>query len=323
MIRVTRQGNKLVSDNNGEHQATTNSVTDSTTAHYYKLAGQSLVFQNEVDALSAFSAGSASESYSKILNGLAEQITVSAAEGKLKYQGFAPFDNVMRDVKYWEYNHLFRIDVDDLPICLVDVKNQHIHVLNEASFDQRLNLEVVTGPAVIVLLALKGVYCLHAGAIATEFGNIAFIAESGVGKSTLSAHIDTQWQQLADDILPIHLRSDRYQIFDYPQLKLPVNATELPQPQNCTLDLIIRLSAEESDTIEFSRLPRTDALIQIVRHTVAARLFDTSLMIEHSRFAKFLSGEIPVVELKYPRDLTRLNQLRFAILKYLRKQEYD
>jgi len=320
MIRVTKQGHKPLAPENG---ALVDGAAHDLTAHYYTLAGQNIVFETEVNALQAFSDGVGSESYSEILVELAARMPVDEVQGKLTYEGSAPFADVVRNVKCWECDHLIRIDVDDTSICLVDVDNHHIHVLNEESFDQALNLQVVTGPALIILLATKGIYCLHASSIGTQFGNIAFIAESGVGKSTLGAHIDSNWQQLADDILPLHQRGDHYQMFDYPQLKLPRNATELPQPRNSMLDLIIRLSNEESQEMEFTRLPRTEGLIEIVRHTVAAKLFDNALMIEHVRFAKFLSGEVPVVELKYPRNLERLNHLRFAIFKYLRNHDFD
>lgn len=50
---------------------------------------------------------------------------------------------------------------------------------------------------------LVGTPALHASAVATEQGTIAFIAGSGAGKSTLAAHLSRRWALVADDYLPL------------------------------------------------------------------------------------------------------------------------
>ena len=72
-----------------------------------------------------------------------------------------------------------------------------------------------------------------------------------------------------------------------------------------------------SNSISFSVLPRVQAMLQIVRHTVAAKLFDTDTLREHARFAKKVSTLVPVVEVSYPRDLDKLDYLRQSIIDYL------
>jgi hypothetical protein len=60
------------------------------------------------------------------------------------------------------------------------------------------------------------------------------------------------------------------------------------------------------------------AMLQVVRHTVAAKLFDATTLREHARFAKKVSSLVPVIEVSYPRDLDKLDQLRHSIIDYLR-----
>lgn len=50
---------------------------------------------------------------------------------------------------------------------------------------------------------LLGAPALHASAVATEQGTIAFVGGSGAGKSTLAAYLSKRWALVADDYLPL------------------------------------------------------------------------------------------------------------------------
>jgi len=268
--------------------------------------------------LASFTKGPATPSQSQLLTIISYAPLLSAVNAELQYAGEAQVEGRMQEVECWRKNHFLQIDVQGSPICVVNLNEQHIHVLNENSFDNQLNLEVVIGPALILLLALKGTYCLHAGAIATPYGNIGLIAESGLGKSTLSSHIDSNWQQISDDILPLFYKEERFRLGEFPQLKLAESRCLTKMRQGSSLDLIFRLTDKESSEIHFVPLRRTDALLQIVRHTVAARLFDNNMMKQHAKFAKRLSGVAPVIELSYPRQIDQLDILRDQIVDYLK-----
>ncbi|NND00422.1 MAG: hypothetical protein HKN85_09595 [Gammaproteobacteria bacterium] len=288
----------------------------------YLIAGQSLVFESPVPALAAFAETDIVRGSATIEMPADTPRPMDPESAELHYQGMAQFENRQQQVRCWRRNNILQIDVADRPICQVDLENDRIHQFNNRSFDDRLNLEVITGPALIMLLAKKGVYCLHAGAVSTPFGNIALIAESGVGKSTLSAPVNEQWQQLSDDILPFSRHDNGCHdtsifIANFPQLKLPGNAVAIAPPPEATVDLILRLSAQSSEATEFRRLGKSEALLELVRHTVAAKLFVPSQMGSLTGFAEILSRATPVVELTYPRDLRRLPQVQKAILNYL------
>lgn len=69
--------------------------------------------------------------------------------------------------------------------------------------------EVLLGPALLLQLAWRPVFTLHAGAVEVNGSVIALCAESGVGKSTLArgcaCACACAGQAVADDILPLRL----------------------------------------------------------------------------------------------------------------------
>lgn len=292
-------------------------------AHNYRIANYELVIQEPVTALLAFSEGEASETYNASLANMDKPELLNADNAELEYAGNAPLADGDREVEYWALGKQRQINVAGKPVCHINLSERHIHLLNDRGFDDRLNLEVVTGPALIVLLARENIYCLHAGAVSTEHGNIAFIAESGVGKSTLSADLDESWRQLADDILPVQIRYTTSYLSNFPQLKLPGAQVLQPIFGEMCLDLVVRLNEEPADEVSFNELSKTDAVLAIVRHTVAARLYDKKQMTAHTSFAKRLCSNITVVELNYPRDPKQLPMLRQSIIDYLQLDKFD
>jgi len=312
-------------------QAISEPLSNNVDAYHYNIAGQQLVFLNQVASLKEFESGPVSFSYQQLFSGRKPQYErLSVNNASLIYFGRAPFNNKTQDLRYWRKQNIAQIDVAGTPVCQVDFATDQIYLLNARSFDERLNLEVVTGPALITLLAKHNVYCLHAGAVSTSVGNIVLIAESGTGKSTLSAHTSVQdpnynWRQITDDILPLSTKTDGGQasflLPDFPQLKLPNAVPQSRVLRDRNLDYILRLNPEPSESIEFRALPRTEAMLQVVRHTVAAKLFGDSTMRRHARFAKNVSRNAPVFEVSYPRNLNALPDLRKRIIDYLHTQK--
>lgn len=328
MIRVTRY--RAVIDVPAEEEADSSRedsqmVVERIEPHRYTIAGQGLVFEDQVASLALFGQELASsqdrarmeEPY--LIEGDPHML-FHRGNAKRYYQGQAKFDSRDCDVTYWRRRGVSQIDIDGEPTCQVDFAKQRIHLLNDASFDNRVNLEVVTGPALVMLLAEQDIYCLHAGAINTSAGNIAFIAESGSGKSTLSAHVDKSWRQLSDDILPLQLNKPEriVELFtNFPQLKLDGASVVEPEILPQKLDFIIRINPEPSTDISLKDMSRADGLLQVIRHTVAGRLFGQTLMKRHAKFSKRVAGRVPVLELSYPREIAQLDDLRSTIVEHL------
>ena len=86
-----------------------------------------------------------------------------------------------------------------------------------------LFIESLLGPPLIVSLAFRDVWCLHASAVAHNGKCAVFLGDSGAGKSTLAAFMAEQagCSLVSDDILPVKMTDGKLVGFnDFPQLKL-------------------------------------------------------------------------------------------------------
>jgi len=295
-------------------------AADAQAAHY-SVAGQALVCQNSMVGLESFATGRATRSFTNLLSNFIEPSIMTAANARLCYSGRAYFDGEFRQVCYWRSGKRAQIDVDGVPVCQIDYNESHIHVLNCEPLGVGLNLELIIGPALVLLLTQHQTYCMHAGSVDTPIGRIGIIAESGAGKSTLSAHASGEWSQVTDDIMPIMVNEANGTIDvlpDFPQLKLSKHVVIDAPKERKILDCLLRINPNPSDRISFTVLPRVQAMLQVVRHTVAAKLFDTKVLHQHANFAKKVSISVPVIEVSYPRELEQLEGLRSEIIAYLK-----
>jgi len=302
---------------------TTQNSYDWSQAHVYRFAGENVLFQTPCAALRAFYVDDAPvELVVEASMMLQEHLDDEMAASKLPvvYQGQAPFGERQRQVTFRRKKEFARLEFEDELVCEIGVANNHIHLVREGGFANLINVELVTGPAMMVVLAKLKTYCLHASAVSTRAGVVAITGESGAGKSTLAWQAGDGWLQLSDDILPILYHKDREGIrvsCRFPQLKLQnaiAAGADLEEPN---LDFIIRINPEPAQCISFRVLSKTDAMLQFVRHTVAAKLFDEKIMRRHLKFANYLANKVPVIELSYPRDLLQLTDLREQIVDYL------
>ena len=169
--------------------------------------------------------------------------------------------------------------------------------------------EMALGPCLLLALALRGTFCLHASAVRGAGGAVAFLGSSGSGKSTLAAGLErsaeaADWSRLSDDLLPVRLdESGPCVLPHFPQLKLP--ALEQPSrglPETIELAAIYVLNggAEPGRGIESRVLSPRAAVAALARHTVAARLFAPELLARHFSFSAELVSRVPVRSLSYP-----------------------
>ena len=162
-----------------------------------------------------------------------------------------------------------------------------------------LLVDLVLGPALCLALALRGVFCLHAGAVEVDGRIVAFLGDSGAGKSTLARLLG--WQRAADDILPVAGPTASRPRF--PQLKLaPQDQPGAGLPEELPLAAFYCLDPP-AEAIAVRPLSSRDAALSLVRHTVAARLFDPVLLERHLGFCARVAAEVPVRALAYPREL--------------------
>ena len=301
----------------------TKNSSDWTEAQIYQFGGIEALFQTPCVALKKFHVGMASLGQVANASMIAEDhANTEYREKRLReiYSGPAPFGNKERIVSFHRRKYFCRLDFEKSPVCELDLQNLHIHLLRPGGFDNFVNVELLTGPAMMLLLARLKTYCLHASAVSTSAGVVAFIGESGAGKSTLAWEAGDAWRQLSDDILPILYEKDRRGVHasaQFPQLKLEMAASPSFSLGDLNLEYIFRINPEPTAKVAFRRMPKSEAMLQFARHTVAARLFNEKMMDRHVKFATYVANRVPMIELSYPRDLLQITSLREEIVEYL------
>lgn len=191
-------------------------------------------------------------------------------------------------------------------------------------------VEAMLGPALILALALRGVWCLHASAVAVDGGAdggvdggvVAFVGESGAGKSTLARELpklgERAYQRVADDILPLAIEAGRACVLPrFPQLKCPSDAQPgLALPPSLPLAAVYLLGPEASE-VTAEPLAGTEAALALVRHTVASRLFTPELLSHHMDFCAAVTARIPVRRLLYRRRMGELSRVEKCLRRAL------
>ena len=268
----------------------------------YQIAGQTLVADGPLPELAAFARP-----------GPAAMPAVAPAGGIPA--GASPiFDQPAwvaggeRWVTCWAAPAGYRLAVAGLGSWFVSQDGGQIGGQPPPEADAGLVRQVALGPALILALALRGIYCLHASAVQLPQGVVVFVGESGQGKSTLAQYLAGQGERrIADDLLPVVATPAGVLARPhFPQLKFAPQqqpaaglAAELP------LVAVVRL-ADDTAEIKLARLPAQQAILTPVHHTAAARLFAPPLLARQLAFGRAVAGRVPVLRLDYPRRYEQL-----------------
>jgi hypothetical protein len=217
---------------------------------------------------------------------------------------------------WWNPAGQCRLQVDHGTTWVIDrntglaevIERGHGHSLQQLQ-------EVALGPPLLLLLASHGLFALHASAAEVEGRLCAFLGPSGEGKSTLSAAAFPGWRRLADDLLPVTLFDGQPEARpDFPQLKLGVSERLHEPPLPLAACFLLASREEMQAEPECKRLPRLEAAAALLRHTMAARIFDQPLLGLHLDFVKEVVRTIPTFQLAYPRNLDELPRLRQMVM---------
>jgi hypothetical protein len=184
----------------------------------------------------------------------------------------------------------------------------------------RLDRDILVGPVLVLALALRGVWSLHASAVTCNGRALLFLGESGQGKSTLAGFLasggDPESRLVSDDILPVTLDEISMNAWPhFPQLKLPLDSQpgvrlpeRLPVGWLCLLD--------ESETPFLQRLGTAAAMQLLLRHTAGTRLFPPELLSRHLAFCAQAAARTPIFRLAFPRRMDILPDVE-ALLETL------
>jgi hypothetical protein len=190
------------------------------------------------------------------------------------------------------------------------------------------------GPALALLLSQRGLFVLHASAVEVEGCAVAFLGESGQGKSTTAAAFHAHGHPvIADDVVAVQIDDGFPAVYPgYPQLKLwpeavaalGDSAERLPQLHPDILkrgqDVRRRFVAEclplaslyvlaEGPALEIHPLRASEAAIEVVRHTYAARFLCRLGPAVHLQQSAGLVRSARVQRLQRPCSLEQLPNL--------------
>jgi energy-coupling factor transporter ATP-binding protein EcfA2 len=178
------------------------------------------------------------------------------------------------------------------------------------------------GAPLILGMALQGIFCIHASVVAGNGRLMAFVGESGRGKSTLARYLDEtsegQILRVIDDTLPISMAKAR-SVIAWPHfLQLKLNEEEQPinrVPAEMPIGVLYLLEESRPDQeVRITPLRQKEATLALVQHTVAGRLFGLALLEAHLAFCVGLVELVPIRRLVYPRTLDTLPFVKAALV---------
>lgn len=244
--------------------------------------------------------------------------TVPAADvaSRVVYDGPGWLGGVQRRVISRVGDGGYQLEVGDVGTFLVTMDGLTAAcVAVDATATPDLVEEAATGIAMVLALALQGVFCFHAGAVLAGDAVFAVLGESGSGKSTLTGWLSdpssSGWQLVADDVLAVEVVGREACVRpDYPQPRLTLD----DQPGHSmsprlrlgvvgVLDTFDHTGADApAAPVVVARCPSAAAAVHaLALHTLALKLFDRPLVDSHVALCADVVREVGVLTLRYPR----------------------
>ena len=253
--------------------------------------------------------GTADEAAPFVASAFVDKVLVSRTEGWVA--------NAQRVVETWSVPAGFLLRVAGGSDFAVSPDGRNIwcacHKLDSEELTGT-DRQILLGPVIVLALALRGTWSLHASAAIHNDNLILFLGESGQGKSTLASYLANEagWRLAADDILPVTIGTAGPLAWPhFPQLKLPMDAQpgvglpeQLPISRVCVL---ADASLDEMPALQ--RLPASQAIQVILGHTAGTRMFPPDLLGRHLAFCGRAIEQVPVYRLNYPRRREALPML--------------
>lgn len=196
-----------------------------------------------------------------------------------------------------------------------------------------------------LVLSKLGKLVFHASAVEVADGAVAFVAESGRGKSTLAASFATGgFRFLTDDGLVVEVCGNGYQVLpSHPSIRLwedsqealvaagaatapPLHFTsksrflagvdiafcEQPRP----LRRVYFLGDGSAPALTFQRMSAAEALVEWVKHSFLLDVEEQPMLASHFDQVAKLANQPIYYRLDYPRRFEELARVRQAIIEH-------
>ena len=198
-----------------------------------------------------------------------------------------------------------------------------------------------------LVVSNQGRIILHASAVSTPVGGVAFLAAAGTGKSTLAASLcQAGWPLVADDTLLVAPAADGVRATaSYPGVRLwPSSLAALggvapprrgsdysdkrrlapPAPgyrfrsRPVTLTRLYILDPAPGEGVTVGRVSRRDALVELVKHAYTLDIDDRLKVAGHFERLYRHRRALGIRRLSFPRGFAHLAAVRDAIRRDLR-----
>lgn len=206
--------------------------------------------------------------------------------------------------------------------------------------ESRLRLNLV-GLVMAFLLYQRGILVLHAACNSLQGGAVAFLGESGFGKSTMAAALFKRGHSLfTDDVLPVYTDSEVATVASgFPQFKLhPEAAAALDYDP----DLLHKLHSSQEklgyrvhdafdagvlplsriyvlargEGLKIERLPLGEAVMQLVRHSYPTRAQHCGGAAHFQQCVK-VAKQVPIYKLVRPKELSLLPEIALRVEQHI------
>ena len=211
------------------------------------------------------------------------------------------------------------------------------------------------GQALSFALVKCGFEPLHATVLVIDGEAVAFLGESGFGKSTLAAcFLGAGYQVLTDDLLILHENRDRVLAYPGPpriklfpkiarrflgeaasgvrmnpdteKLILPLDDSrrcDTPVPIKAVYTLAGPDEVFRTKEIRFEPLSPRQAFLELVKNTFNRRVIDPRRLERQLHLNARLVTRVPVRKLSFPRMWRRLPSVREAIISDLKREAVE
>ncbi len=197
--------------------------------------------------------------------------------------------------------------------------------------------QALLGVVLAVLLYQRGLYILHASAAAISNIAIAFLGDSGAGKSSaLAASVDQGFIGITDDLTAIHINTDNASLYSgVPKMKLSSAAVAHLQLAPSTpaaeesafafptaspskaYDLRNLYILEYGPVWAIEPVSQQQAIIELLRFSGLKSVLPVRDR-HHFKQAAQLANRVNLYRLRRPRDLNQLSQLSELLKDHVR-----
>ncbi len=185
----------------------------------------------------------------------------------------------------------------------VDLPPQHSTALEDS----------LLGVALMLVLPAFARWPVHGGTLETIGGQgVGFVGVSGVGKSTLTTTLASRLTEVAlvgDDVAIISNAEGVLLWPQFPQLKLAAEVGRSERVKIPLRALYMLVPVEQTESVSITSVSKQAALMHLVRHTIAAKLYPPALLQVHLANMQAINEVVAFYQLNVPRDLARLTEV--------------